>query len=451
MAALNAAAPRITDRLCEACAEHFAAVRAHLDALGVAVPARTGARARPRLLHADRVRVLRRAAARASSRRSAAAAATTASSSCSAGGRRPGIGFGIGLDRLVLALDGDRVTRSSPEPAPVAVVVGADPDDTVARLRIATDLRAAGIAARAELGRRKLGKQLEAAARDGAHFAVILGDELATARSQLRDLPAGTQKARRPVATWPASWPAPTPPTATGRSRTGAVAEVRFPDDEAEALIAAETALARRDPAWPGGLETLLDGAFAEVGAGGRAWSRDDVVAMLAADPPNRIELRDLVVERLADDVALVRFVTERGGPCAPPGEAGLRSRCVATGRGGSAITRGRCRPMRRPGSDGRVDLLHPSAARGLRGHDDRGGEHGLGRPLRAVQARPWPTARSSSSGRRSGSRTPACASSRRADEAAARRFMEEDPVIAGGYARGELRPFRVSLLRGRD
>lgn len=36
-------------------------------------------------------------------------------------------------------------------------------------------------------------------------------------------------------------------------------------------------------------------------------------------------------------------------------------------------------------------------------------------------------------------------------DEAAARKIMEEDPVIAGGFARGELRPFRVSLLRGRD
>jgi uncharacterized protein YciI len=36
-------------------------------------------------------------------------------------------------------------------------------------------------------------------------------------------------------------------------------------------------------------------------------------------------------------------------------------------------------------------------------------------------------------------------------DEDAARRFMEEDPVIAGGFATGELRPFRVSLLRGRD
>ena len=37
------------------------------------------------------------------------------------------------------------------------------------------------------------------------------------------------------------------------------------------------------------------------------------------------------------------------------------------------------------------------------------------------------------------------------ADEAQAQRIMDEDPVIAGGFARGELRPFVVSLLRGRD
>ena len=36
-------------------------------------------------------------------------------------------------------------------------------------------------------------------------------------------------------------------------------------------------------------------------------------------------------------------------------------------------------------------------------------------------------------------------------DEEAARRLMNEDPVIAGSYAEGELRPFRISLLRGRD
>lgn len=33
-------------------------------------------------------------------------------------------------------------------------------------------------------------------------------------------------------------------------------------------------------------------------------------------------------------------------------------------------------------------------------------------------------------------------------DEEAAKQVMNGDPAVAGGYARGELRPFRVSLLR---
>lgn len=36
-------------------------------------------------------------------------------------------------------------------------------------------------------------------------------------------------------------------------------------------------------------------------------------------------------------------------------------------------------------------------------------------------------------------------------DEAAARKLMEDDPAIASGIATGELRPFSVALLRGRD
>jgi uncharacterized protein YciI len=36
-------------------------------------------------------------------------------------------------------------------------------------------------------------------------------------------------------------------------------------------------------------------------------------------------------------------------------------------------------------------------------------------------------------------------------DEVAARKIRGEDPVISGGYARGELRPFRVSIMKGRD
>ena len=45
-------APKIGNSLCEACVAHFAAVRADLDATGVALRARTDAGARARLLHA---------------------------------------------------------------------------------------------------------------------------------------------------------------------------------------------------------------------------------------------------------------------------------------------------------------------------------------------------------------------------------------------------------------
>ena len=36
-------------------------------------------------------------------------------------------------------------------------------------------------------------------------------------------------------------------------------------------------------------------------------------------------------------------------------------------------------------------------------------------------------------------------------DEAAAQRFVDEDPAVTSGLLRGELRPFHLSLLRGRD
>ena len=190
---LNAAAPKITDRLCDACAAHFAAVRMHLHAVGVDYQ-----------LEPSLVRGLDYYTRTAFEVYPAGAVGQQ--SAIGGGGRydglvellggrpTPGIGFGIGLDRVLLALDAAGVAPTV-EPAPVAVVVGTDPADTATRLRIATDLRAAGLAARAELGQRKLGKQLEAAARDGAHFAVIIGDELAGGRVQLRDLEGGTQRA----------------------------------------------------------------------------------------------------------------------------------------------------------------------------------------------------------------------------------------------------------------
>jgi histidyl-tRNA synthetase len=190
--ALNAAAPQITDRLCDACAAHFAAVRTHLHAVGVDYQ-----------LEPHLVRGLDYYTRTAFEVYPAGAAGQQ--SAVGGGGRydglvellggrpTPGIGFGLGLDRVLLALEAAGAPPVVEAP-PIAVVVGSDPADTVTRLRIATELRAAGLAVRAELGQRKLGKQLEAAARDGAHFAVILGDELAGGHVQLRDLEAGTQR-----------------------------------------------------------------------------------------------------------------------------------------------------------------------------------------------------------------------------------------------------------------
>ncbi|MGZ9160333.1 MAG: histidine--tRNA ligase [Candidatus Limnocylindrales bacterium] len=195
MAAVNAAAPRITERLCPPCAEHFAAVRVHLDALSV--PYRIESAMVRGLDYYTRTAFEFYVTGREGQQQAIGGGGRYDGLVELLGGRpTPGIGFGIGLDRLLLALDeqGGGAVAPAHAAASTAVVVGADPDDTVTRLRIATDLRAAGIAARADLGRRKLGKQLESAAREQAHFAVIVGDELTAGEVQLRDLPAGSQK-----------------------------------------------------------------------------------------------------------------------------------------------------------------------------------------------------------------------------------------------------------------
>jgi histidyl-tRNA synthetase len=192
MAALNAAAPRITDRLCEACAAHFEAVKAHLEALGV--PFRVEPGLVRGLDYYTRTAFEFYVAGREGQQQALGGGGRYDGLVELLGGKpTPGIGFGLGLDRVALVL-AEQGHGPTPADGPLAVVAGADPDDTVGRLRVATELRAAGLRVRADLARRKLGRQLEAAGKDGAHFAVILGDELADGHVQLRDLLAGTQR-----------------------------------------------------------------------------------------------------------------------------------------------------------------------------------------------------------------------------------------------------------------
>jgi histidyl-tRNA synthetase len=192
LAALNATAPAITDHLCGPCADHFASVRAHLDAHGVAY------RIVPSIVrgldyYTRTAFEFYRVGAEGQQQALAGGGRYDGLVELFGGRPTPGIGFALGLDRVVLAL-AETSVAPPPDESPLAVVVGADQADTVTRLRVATELRAAGLAVRAELGQRKLGRALEAAAREGAHFAVILGDELADGQVQLRDLKAGTQR-----------------------------------------------------------------------------------------------------------------------------------------------------------------------------------------------------------------------------------------------------------------
>lgn len=194
MAPLIAAAPKVADHLCEACAAHFAAVRAHLDALGV--PYRIAPTLVRGLDYYTRTAFEYYLPGREGQQQALGGGGRYDGLVELLGGRpTPGIGFAIGLDRTVLALD-ELGRGAEAGRGPLAVVVGVDPDDTVGRLALATELRAAGLAAGADLGRRRLARQLEAAARAGAHFAVIVGAEEADRDAvALRDLEAGTQRA----------------------------------------------------------------------------------------------------------------------------------------------------------------------------------------------------------------------------------------------------------------
>ena len=191
LAVLQARAPRITDRLCPACAEHFAAVLGHLDAL------RVGYRVEPALVrgldyYTRTAFEFYRAGAEGKQQALGGGGRYDGLIELLGGRPTPGIGFALGLDRVILAL-GDSASQEEGA-SPLAVIVGAEPAATAERLRVATDLRGEGLVVRADLSARKLGRQLESAARDGAHFAVILGDELAAGQVQLKDLQAGTQR-----------------------------------------------------------------------------------------------------------------------------------------------------------------------------------------------------------------------------------------------------------------
>lgn len=183
-------APLISEHLCNECREHFEAVRAHLDDLGVPYEIE------PRL-----VRGLDYYTRTAFEYLSSGLGAQNA---LGGGGRYDGlsetlggpplagIGFALGMDRILLAAVGQDEAGVRTAVDVYFVALGAEA--ARAALRLATALRRRGVGADLDLAGRALKGQMKDAARSGARWAVILGEEeLASRSATVKDLDTGEQ------------------------------------------------------------------------------------------------------------------------------------------------------------------------------------------------------------------------------------------------------------------
>src|SRR5437868_803992 len=105
----------------------------------------------------------------------------------------PGIGFGLGLDRTVIAMEREGV---APPPPARCEVYGVALGEEAARamFSLVSGLRAAGLAADMSFGGKGLKGAMKGADRSGARFALILGErDLAAQAVQVKDLTTAEQ------------------------------------------------------------------------------------------------------------------------------------------------------------------------------------------------------------------------------------------------------------------
>ena len=182
------AAPPLADYLCDPCREHFARVRAYLDALGIA--------------HVVAPRLVRGLDYYVRTTFELTTSELGAQNAVAGGGRYdglierlggprdPGIGFAIGIERIILMLS---EAGAPPEEAsrPFALFIPLGEAALRALLPVARVLRAHPRPLRVEIGHgeRRLPRELERAAKLGVGYTVIVGDEeLARGEAKLRDM-----------------------------------------------------------------------------------------------------------------------------------------------------------------------------------------------------------------------------------------------------------------------
>jgi histidyl-tRNA synthetase len=188
--AVVAGAPRMLDTLDAASAEHFERVQAGLKALGIPFEIDTGlVRGLDYYTH--------------TLFEFQSLALDTAQSTVIGGGRydglveqlggppTPGIGFGSGIERMLLALEAEDAGLDTGRPLDAFVVDTTD--GSVAR-DVAHELRSAGLRVDRAFEGRSMKAQMKAAGRSGARLALIVGEQEVLDRTvTVRDLSAGEQ------------------------------------------------------------------------------------------------------------------------------------------------------------------------------------------------------------------------------------------------------------------
>ena len=103
----------------------------------------------------------------------------------------PGIGFGLGIERLIMSLE--RAGYVFPELPAVEVYVGmTDASLDVLTTKLVTELRRAGISAEKDIVGRSVKAQMKYADKLGAHYALIVGqNEVDTGRVTVKDMQKG--------------------------------------------------------------------------------------------------------------------------------------------------------------------------------------------------------------------------------------------------------------------
>jgi histidyl-tRNA synthetase len=197
----KAGAPKLVDHLCAECAAHFDALKGYLDELGIGYE----------IDHAL-VRGLdyyTRTAFEFIPRGDASQQGTLGGGGRydglieQLGGRpTPGVGFGTGIERIILNLKRRELGPEPPAP-PDAFIAVASPEAQATALKLARDLRAAGGQVVVGTADRSLKAQMRQADAMRARRALILGgEELASGLVSVRDLTTASQD-RMPIGDLP--------------------------------------------------------------------------------------------------------------------------------------------------------------------------------------------------------------------------------------------------------